>query len=86
MPWESKDIYKDLNDFCESRQFKTFEKIMDDISRAKFLQIQSNPDGMSHADLIAERKVLNMYMNLPNELKSRLAIMRKNKEIEKERE
>lgn len=83
--FERKEISKELSSFTKSSQFKNFEAIMEDLAAAKFVEIQSNAESKSHADLIADRKVLNFYMNLPKDIKFRYTKLLKEKERESER-
>jgi hypothetical protein len=72
MKWERQDISRQLNSFVNGPDFKNFEDIMEDLAQQKFIELQSSPDTLTHAELIAGRKVLNMYINLARDLKYRL--------------
>lgn len=83
--FDRRDISKELTNFCKSNQFKNFEIISQDLAAAKFLEIQGSQSDASHADMIANRKILNFYLNLPNEIKFRYQQLLKEKEIAAER-
>jgi hypothetical protein len=72
MLFERKDISRQLESFTNSSSFKDFEDIINDIAIQKFMEIQSNPDTTSHAKMIADRIILNFYMNLTRDMKFRL--------------
>jgi len=65
-----KDMSKELSRFINSDGYNDFIVIMDDIAAQKFLEMQSKPD-VPHADMIADRKILNFYLNLSRDLKFR---------------
>lgn len=70
--FERKDISQQLSRFINSETFKDFEDIMNDTATQKLIEIQSNPDVTNHAQMIADRKILNFYLNLSRDLKFRL--------------
>lgn len=86
MFFERKDISKELSSFVKSNQMRNFEAICQDLAMAKFLEIQGAQADASHADLIANRKILNFYLNLPNEVRFRHTQMLREKEIAAERQ
>lgn len=79
--WEQKDITLELDRFVNSSAFVDFEIIMDDIARRKFLDIQ-NSQVKSADELMADRKILNFYMNLARDLKFRLKAVEMEKSAE----
>lgn len=80
MQWKREDISKQLSSFVSSEQFNNFELIMEDMAQQKFMEVQANPDTLSHAELIASRKMLNLYLNLARDLKFRLVALNKDQE------
>ena len=85
MLFNRKDISKELTSFVRSSQFKNFQVIMDDLALAKLQEIQKSTDDASHANLIANRKILNFYTQLAEEMKWRLAQVNRERELAAER-
>lgn len=82
MKWEKQDISKELGEFVTSNQFQNFKAIMEDFAYSKFMEIQTNPENQNLADLIANRKILNFYLNLARDLEFRLQQANANRDAE----
>jgi hypothetical protein len=82
MRWEKQDISAELAELVTSPQFKNLQAVMEDMAYSKFMEVQTNPDAQSHADLIANRKILNFYLNLCRDLEFRYRQAEANREAE----
>lgn len=71
-----KDVSKELIDFVSSENFNIFKEIMFQLYIAKLLDFQNSKE-----DAEADKKVLNVYANLPN-----LLMIMRDEALERKRE
>lgn len=65
---DTKDITKELHEFVNDKQFKNFEVIVENLAKAKILEMQGDKDN-SADNLLANKKILNFYLHLPFTIK-----------------
>ncbi len=82
-----KDLQIDINDdvveFVQSEEFKRFEKIMKGLYFSRLISFQTNPDDK---EILAEKKILNVYCSLADSLKMMSSEILQNKLEDKQRE